>query len=108
MITFVKFEQDVYSAYDKKRKRLSFVPKSGLGMKYHSKGDIHFCIDMYKADLDASGVKYKVMAQCTDEEFKDLCMRWRKAMEGLGYEWPCSNAPAAAMSKAWDIVRAQR
>ena len=78
------------------------------GHKFHSKGDKHLATEQYKADLDAIGVKYKVVLEIPTEVFRAMCTKWRKAMESLGYKYPFSKVSKKTQRKAWDIVAKQK
>jgi hypothetical protein len=106
----IDLEQDVFFAWDNEKRRAYFVADQShpdAKQKFHSKGDKHLASEQYKADLDASGVKYKVVLVIPGEDFREMCMMWRKAMESLGHKFPFSGLPQKEQTKAWDIVKSQ-
>ena len=41
------------------------------------------------------------------DDFQEICMMWRKAMESLGHKFPFSDLPQEEQTKGWDIVKKQ-
>jgi hypothetical protein len=106
----IDLEQDVWMAWDPVKRKAYFTANGSdpnATLKMHSKGDKHLAIEQYKADLDESGVKYKIAATIPTGVFKDMLTRWRQAMENLGHKWPFSKLSAAEQKQGWDAVIAK-
>ena len=106
----IDLEQDVWFAWDAVKRKSYFAASNSdpnACHKMHSKGDKHLASEQYKADLDANGVKYKIVMTISGDDFRKMYTMWREAMESLGYKWPFSKVSPKQRKKGWDVVLAK-